>query len=59
MSLRDLKKAFFRLKMDFNEKEKSHICMIRYYQIGKKIFDRIKNKFQNAKNNNLKLRTFG
>ena len=45
--------------MDFNEKEKSHICMIRYYQIGKKIFDRIKNKFQNAKNNNLKLRTFG
>ena len=51
----------FPLRMDF--KKKSQLCPIRNYQIGlkskKKRFDRIQNKVQNAKNNNLQARPFG
>ena len=61
MSLRHLKTEFFHLRMDF--KKKSQLCPIRNYQIGlkskKKRFDRIQNKVQNAKNNNLQARPFG
>ena len=55
MSLRHLKTEFFCLKMDFKKKgsDMSDKALPDCVKVGKKLFDRITNKFQNAKNNNL------
>ena len=56
MSLRHLKTESFRLKMD--SKKKSDKTLPDWVKVGKRRFDRIKNKVENAKNNNLQARTF-
>ena len=55
MSLRHLKTEFFHLKMDFKKKgsDMSDKALPDCVKVGKKLFDRITNKFQNTKNNNL------
>ena len=56
MSLRHLKTESFRLKMD--SKKKSDKTLPDWVKVGKRRFDRIKNKVENAKNNNLQARAF-
>ena len=54
-----MKTEFFRLKMDFKKKNLSDKAQTDWVKGGKKRFDRIRNKFQNAKNNNLQARPSG
>ena len=56
MSLRHLKTESFHLKMD--SRKRSDKTLPDWVKVGKRRFDRIKNKVENAKNNNLQARAF-
>ena len=58
MSLRHLKKEFFRLKMDLRKKDSdmSDKALPDWVKVDKERFNKIKNKIQQAKNKNLQAR---
>ena len=56
MSLRHLKTESFHLKMD--SRKRSDKTLPDWVKVGERRFDRIKNKVENAKNNNLQARAF-
>ena len=67
LSLRHLKTEFFRLKMDFKKKKKkkkresymAQKALPQWVNVIKKIFDKIENNVQNAKDDNLQARPPG
>ena len=58
LSLRHFKTLFCCLKTDFNKRVRCK-ALPEWVKVSKKRFDTIKNKVQNAKNNNLQARPLG